>query len=113
MVSERRIFRTSLLSMFTAGDLQELNRLDGRFLGPQGDAKAYEQRWRLYDRALAKDLDSQLGFPLLRDSTTVLPPGSMAALSTTLQQRTDDISGAIRGLGAPGFRSVGRAQGPN
>jgi IcmF-related N-terminal domain len=98
MVSEKRVFRTSLLSMFTAGDLQEFNRLDGQFLGPQGDAKAYQQRWRLYDRALAKDLDSQLGFPLLRDSTTVLPPGKMATLAATLQQRTDDISGAIQGL---------------
>jgi hypothetical protein len=98
LVSDKRVFRTSLLSMFTANDLQEFNRLDGQFLGSQGDGKAYEQRWRLYDRALARDLDSQLGFPLLRDSTTVLPASSMGALSTTLQQRVDDISSAMQGM---------------
>lgn len=98
LASEKRLFSANLLTMYSPTDLQEFNRLDDKFLGIQGDAKAYEQRWRLYDRALAKDMDAQLGFPLLRDSTTVLPVSAMEGLSKSLQDRATEISGAMQSL---------------
>ena len=98
IVAEKRAFRASLLNTFSPADLQEFARLDARFLGPQGDLSAYEQRWRLYDRSLAKDLDAQLGFPLLRDSTTVLPVGGMDALSKSLDARAGELSASMKSL---------------
>jgi IcmF-related N-terminal domain len=98
LVSEKHLFTANLLNMFTTNDLQEFTRLDDQFLGMQGDVRAYERRARLFDRALGKDLDAQLGFPLLRDATNVLPASAMDKLAKTLQTRADDVSAAIQGL---------------
>jgi GTP-binding protein EngB required for normal cell division len=98
IVTEKRVFSASLLNTFTSADLQEFARLDARFLGPQGDSSAYQQRWLLYDRSLARDLDAQLGFPLLRDAKNVLPTDGMDALSKSLDERGGELAATIKNL---------------